>query len=858
MKLAKKILVGILALTVLVSAFVLSTSAEATVTINDINAVFDYKIYDTYLIEKFDYEAGNYELGVESDFKYYTQSAVSQVVEGENKYLGITYTPAPPAAEEGGEGEVAPLNVEEDSFVRLGEFRMEGYAKLPKNVVADFNVSFGDSEGKNGAKITFSITYSKGEGFEYPDEVVIVSIDALDSSSVKVTYPVYDARTGVYSEKTDVVALNMKAWYNVEVVMDNLNGKYSLNIKNGDASLFSVADIALAFPKTTDGVVAGIDSINLAAIAKKDTPANVSLDTVLIYEGTLIRDVENADVALADLILAIDALAKSEGLSLDDRIKVTDVYERLFIEAENPAHLYTLPEDETVLGAEKHAAVKAVVDGVKAYVNKTDVLALIAYTEELAGIAGYYEKIEYAENSVAPYYDVLKSADLATLEGMADAYAENVTYAKAAEAAILKYEAIIENIEVSEIYTIDFVSKLEEAYDPMSKDYAHMVKMRNTLEIFVDYFVPEYKYGDYKLKQWIEKNGIDNMPTIAELTDYEVASGAFEVYEELIQKIEEIEANVAVFEPAVLDMKIEKEAAVSEAAPYLTKNFEELYAYYTTAKSVYIAGAYEYGTVHEQLDPATYNKGTTNLLACLEKFFSEAQYIEARVAESEAFVNAISGAQATNYYITLVSQLDFAAKYLDADIEYSLEKHTGVADSITAYYELRTKAQKMYNDAITYIAAVNEINLDADYKTLKSKVEAAALLRENGAVVGIEGVESAEVKFIIAQSKLDAAAANSSTLINAVNELKAATSLAERRRLIAIANSVKNNAEDAIEGVTEAKIELASQIASYNANVKAANAEYAAAHNNAFSVSASVAPVEALYKAQDVAAKIFN
>lgn len=840
MKLAKRILVGVLAVTVLVSALAFSASAQTAITVDDINAVFDYEL-DTYLVENFEYGVGDYVLE-NGDFnpgkiKYLPGSAESKVTE--DKYLDIKYAPAPVASQD--------AEAVESKIIRIGDFRMEKYDNRIKNIVSSFKVRLGDANG-NGAKLVLSITYSKDSYFEYPDEVALVVIDCLDASSAKISYPVL-TDDGYFVTATHSVKPSLNTWYDVDVVMDNTNGKYSLEIRNNTETLVSVDGAAFVISDEPEGstnvATAGMDSVKLAVLADSSKTATASLDSVKIYEGTLVRDVENPDAALANLIIDIDALANSEELSIDDRYKITEMYKEFFL-----GNKYQLPE-KSVLGEEKYNAVKAIIDGAEAYANKTDIIAFVQYTNVLLDTEGYYEKLDYDSKTVKELYSKLKNIDVNTYVGINDKFEGEKTFKDVLNENIVKYEKEITTLEKLKLYTVDFVSKIEDAYNPNSKDYVHMVKIRNTLDLFIDDVVKEFNYGEYKVEQWKALHpGSQDVPDASTLTKYIYARDTFEVYDELVEKIAEIEKNIAIFEPAVRDMKIEKNSSVSAEAPYLTKNFSELYDKYATAKSVYTNG-----TVHKDLDPATYSEELVELIA---KYEVHAEYVESRVSEYEAFVNAISGAKVTNYYTTIVSQINFASQYLDNNIEYSLENHKGVADAINDYYALCTKAQNMMSSATAFIAAANDIDINADYTALKAKVDAAVALYESGAVVGIDGVEDAEIKFIAAKSKIDAFVANSQKLIETVNELKTTVSLAERRALINIANGVKDAAEESITGVTAAKAELTKQIASYNEDVKAANLEYDNALENAFTVTSSVSPIELVYKTLEIIKNLFS
>jgi predicted ribosome quality control (RQC) complex YloA/Tae2 family protein len=55
-----------------------------------------------------------------------------------------------------------------------------------------------------------------------------------------------------------------------------------------------------------------------------------------------------------------------------------------------------------------------------------------------------------------------------------------------------------------------------------------------------------------------------------------------------------------------------------------------------------------------------------------------------------------------------------------------------------------------------------------------------------------------------------------------------------------------------------AKTELAKQIESYNSDVKAANLEYDATLENAFTVTSSISPLEIVYKTLDIIKNLFK
>ena len=318
-------------------------------------------------------------------------------------------------------------------------------------------------------------------------------------------------------------------------------------------------------------------------------------------------------------------------------------------------------------------------------------------------------------------------------------------------------------------------------------------------------------------------------------TIYPTVADAYAEYLALEAKIAAIEANVNIFVPAVLAMDTTQNETVSAESPFLTANFETLYENYLIASTVY-----KNGTVHPSLDPSTFVGA--DLQTLVSEFEAKKAYIEARITECNAFVSIINGAEASTYFVTLVAELQNAALYLDADKQYSLEKYEGVEEAIALYSTLLDRVAKNRADAAAYIAAVNEIDLDAGYTALRAKVDAALLLQEDGSVTGIEGIEAADIKLAKALSKVETLEGYSATLINTVAQIKNAKTLAERRALIYTALSVKDNAETSISGVSAAKTELDNAVKAYNDDVAALNTLFGSVVSDAGSViSAAVA-----------------
>lgn len=794
MKFASKIFVGIAAVALLISCLAFGASAEAPVLpTDDINDVLEYRLCDTYLAEVYDGQEGDYQFdGTDSIFSFEIndKAAGTVVSESENGVLLITNNSNPAT----GVG-YKMFAESEDEFLGL--------------LTMSFDFKTGDAGGNNGSDFMVRVTLN-----DYIENIVLFGVNASDDSAKSFTYAEYDSDRIIYSEKTaEGVAPELGVWYHVDIVYDVLNGFYSLSVKSQDKAIINVSD---EIAKSV-----GIDSARLYVFDGKDAGVTKTyFDNVTAYEGTFPRNVIDSENELADFIIALDSYARYDGTAIEEKIAVADLYAKLYGE---DGLAYTAPE-----GIKEYEKVSKIVSSAEALRNQIYAQGLIEYSGKILAVPDLYDKIDYRDEYVKPYYEMFPDTieELNAVAGMTEKYSGDETYAAAVIKAKKVYDDACDKIKNIQRFSEDFVKEIEEGYDLSSKDYHHIKAKYGKLSLLVSKVDVTYRYN--------VANPDTKYPTVAD---------AMLVYEALEAKYREIEANIALFVPAVKAMDITQVDSVSSEAPFLTKNFEALYDNYLKAKSVYTEGS-----VHKDLDPTTYS----GLVETIELYEVYSAYVEARVAECIKFISIVNGANSVTYYKTLIEQLAEAAVYLDTNKEKTLDKYDGVEDAIALYNTLVTKSGSMAKAAQDYIAATNAIDINATYSLLKSAVNNALALKDAGAVMGIEGVDEANVKVAAAEAKVAAIEGCSSTLISSVNSLKEAKTLKERRELIFIANSVKDNADASISGVSAAKTELASQIQKYNSDVAAANALFASAVEKTLGTAASVAPTNPMVNISSV------
>ena len=815
MKFAKKILMGLLLVSLFVSCLVLSSSAESpSKTVEDYETILEYYSCDVYFVEDFEkyeldpqFDYSDSEIG---DLKFHgAASVVSDGTKGEegyNQYLKILASKPESVTDATGKG---------------GYYRWTKNDDMPKSVVSSFKIKLGDAGADNGSTVSFNLTMS-----DFYEDVPVLTIDARSAAATKISYVAFDERNVEFVSNVAPATVDIGSWYDVAVVFNTVDATLDLTVSNGAEDIVSVSVPACES--------AGIDSIRLYTDnIDKAAETATYIDDFKLYEGTVVRDTEDSDNAVADFVIDMDQFANDPKRTLDEKIQMADLYERFFLPAEDA---YT-PE----ITLDKYDEVKAIVDNAQAYVNKAKADALIEYCSKIMEQQTCYDKLDYQQNVAKPYYDIFPSAkaEIDALSGMTESYKGDAEkkYADMVLAAKNQYDEATEAIETVKIRSAAFVRQLEKGYDQNSKDYTHMVAQRDALAVLISGVDPAYKYSSAT-----EPLGDPN-------SVYATAGDALGAYDALVAKINEIDATVNNFIPKVNVLSRVEADAVSEQSPYLTVNFADLYQKFSAVK-----GLCNEGVVHPLLDSNTY-PGLADVVA---KFEDYKAYVESREAACNDFVSLVNGASNVGLYHTTEEQLNVAAKYLDSNKEYSLEKHTGVEEAIALYYELRQKLATDLDNSAKYKAAVAAINIEAPYADLRAQVNAALALKEVGAIVGIEGIEEANIALIAAEKKVTVLESNSETLKDCVAKLKESTDLAERRTLIFTANSVKDKSEPAIEGVTAAKTELDAQIAKYDADIAAANAAFGAVVSDIASVSAASCPKADLYKMLDVVKALFK
>ena len=837
MKFAKKFFVVLMAMALLVTCLAISSSATSDFTADNIEDVIEYHLYKTYMIETFE----NYEVTIFDDvdetvidgYKYVDDDRVeikNAFSFSESGKASLDY-----AVELDGENNkvLKVTNTTNNEIDYVAEF--EDTKKLVVSLRVKTNDFVTEKDNTvNGSKFSIVLQVNNPENeIDVTPTLAMFAMDCRDTENMKFTFCEY-TKSGddhIYSDNAVVsnIAPELDKWYQIDAVFDFAIGKYYVNIESEDGAVGGTGVQSLGT----------LESAKRARLLMNDiygkTGTVTYLDNVFVYQGSFVRDVENKDAATSEAIINLDAMANDAATSLEDRVRIADVYKELFGEKKNGGLEYrpTEPEepneDEDIPvnpGTPNYEQVNKIIDGSEAYMNSTYAEALITYVDSLKSLT-YYDKIkmagqhydDYDIDGYADYFDAMfcengqTEADVAALVGLSPDIAKEIVRVKDL------YDAEQDVIKTIEYQSNAFGSLLM-GFDPNNKDYNYIKESFEALSLFTK------RDGTFKFA--VENEIAEENIKFATIADAEP------IYTALGAKKAEIEANAINF-MGIID-KMSAEPVPQQGFKALLDTYEEAVA------------AYNSGVIHKDLDNSTY----PGLSSAIALYNIRCDYVEERIALSNEFKSIVEAANASTYYPTIVAQLAKAAPYVDPNnkaIEFDYE---GVTKAKATYDALQADVATIKADSDAYLAAVNAIDMTAAYSALKTAVVTAVAKDQGTKFLGIPGITEANIKLAEAEAKVMSLEGNSATLIAAVEQLKAATTIAERRELIFVANAAQAKAEATIPGVADAKTELASQIAKFDADVAAANAALVAATEGACDVASFVAPTAGMYKSADV------
>lgn len=821
MKLAKKILAVLLAATLLASCFALFSSAQApTITLDSLDDMLEYhtcnEVYVNEFYDQTEFAEGaaefNYPLNKVTEFGKYISSAnyvASKIIvdpdNEDNKILALE------SLGKSYSGSIARYSASTSDSTALTD-----------RLIVDFDVKVND-ENEQGCYIQLSV-----------NNQVYFKLNLSNAEKPAFSYFSYDPNGTLkhpVTRELSGMAPEFNKWYTITAVMNFSDNLFSVEVFERDNPQNKISTGNVKFNldtkiiKDSKGNI-GPTSVDITLFStKKDSQTTVYFDNVEMYKGSFVRDTRTPQDTFNKYLVAVDEIANASSLSFDDKLSIAHFYDKVFFD-EEVGFLYTPDE-----GTAKYDEVMLIKEGVREYVNNKYAAALVRKTKELGPDAdtGYHDRVDL--------YELLMRCDeylpddrneLLALEGID----ENGEYGNVRVDDVLAAKQTYENepavCERIKQHSIRFVNLIS-GFDYDNDDYAYIKNFIDSLSD-CDKCDGTFKYAE-------EVGVTEDDPKYK----YQYAALAIEEYNAIKLAFAEMDANASTFASAVFAMKDE---------PQKTKGFGALYENYLKASSVF-----SNGTVHESLNIDTYpDVYGISMRECIDIYYLREAYVQQRVTECEEFIRLMSAAEASATYRKTLESLDAAVVYIDEDINNkSVEtEYAGVNEAIAAYYALREKLADDVVNADAYKAAVNAIDISAPYTKLKASVADALALKEKGDVVGVVGVEEANIKLYEAEFKVKALEGNSETLVASVSSLKDAKTLAERRELIFIATNAAKGAEDSITGVKAAREALLEETAKFNQDVAAANAGFNTAVRNTLDVSSATAPSADVYKMADI------
>ena len=155
--------------------------------------------------------------------------------------------------------------------------------------------------------------------------------------------------------------------------------------------------------------------------------------------------------------------------------------------------------------------------------------------------------------------------------------------------------------------------------------------------------------------------------------------------------------------------------------------------------------------------------------------------------------------------------------------EYFKPEYPGVADAMVKYVELKKTVDDKEAAAGAYIAAVAALE-GLEGEALLNGIATAEALKVAGNITGVAGVDLANILLDNIKTELSLTVGYSDKYVKLAASLKEAKNLSERFAIISEMLSIKDIYLDGSAEVASAKAELTAAVAAYNADVAAVNA----------------------------------
>lgn len=446
MKLAKKILVAMLALALLTSAFIFNVTATDSFNapgVNDIEDILEYYTLEDYLADNYNDGTWTTEL-VETDDDY-KQSAIDKYG---YQLIDISAATDPKNAENGVLSVKLPFN-KKSGYRMAAANKTEG---LTDKLFLTFKIYFEESVTDN-LFYELKVGTVNDEGKATNSEFTILKFNfSSKEGDPGFYYSTWNANTKSFgSDLTAVenVVPETGKWYDVVISVNAEEDIYSFSVSDLDGnSIVSSGELSLAGAEK----VWGFYSYGYYRNPKGDKTAAAQyyLDDMEIYEGSFVRYPSLKDDVTTTHLQDLDALYNAATTEYATKYRIAQVLDYLYNEAEG-------------------FSVGAVMPNAQKYINETYAQAYADAAGNINTESGYYDRLAYLDT--LKFYDE-KLPDAASLTGSAGITAELEAAVVAARAA---YAAEIAAVDTIKAQSDAFIT-LMGAYDDANTTYEYITE----------------------------------------------------------------------------------------------------------------------------------------------------------------------------------------------------------------------------------------------------------------------------------------------------------------------------------------------------------------------------------------------
>lgn len=874
MKLTRRIFAVLILAALLVSVFVVLSSAEFTE--DNIEDILEYYQYPDYVKEDFS--------SYEEDSEYYGSPTLdsSASLDFETDYAKVVIDPS------NKNNKVLSYRfVAQDSFPGYFGYTLDINEKISEMVLS-VRVRANKSGALSAPSFSINLGAYNSDGNPVGEDSLVTPL-LLDFETGKVSCARVSASDSSVFVNTPVsdYRVNSGVWYTVELTVNCKAGNYSFSITQDGSEKYESESYNLGDCALFDEVSANFK--NLPA-----TSGTTSfIDDIKISRGTFARGDKTRDVATAEALDNLKTFTEENELDIETQLRVVKVYETIIASDYVPVFTEDYKTEQVqefydyavayVPEAYSRAfcAEANSIDSGKSYYKREAKLALVMQYVDVMNDKDYYlslidnavsaleaelyvpvnaellrintelQKPGISEDAKAELEASLKTVtDLkAAISNTISVYKISISKGEAAETRVDVFSSAIEEIidgsellsdvtleDDSDLYdllydTTDVLELNEELYVKILSGWAKYdaeVKDLEAVKTDSEAFVAAMQNG-YDAASRDYTYIIDTYLFVSKFTrrdpSYNYPDGVYnymEAYNALEVKYNGITENVNKFKAAVALMQ--KEGA----------SFDEIYNQgYVVAKSVYNGGV-----IHPELDTAS----VPGLNADIAKYLEIEASLGVAIKASEEFIAAVEYAKSATLYQNIKTALAGVNALLAVENNSINDAYPGVSNAKAEIAAIEKRITDLEAAAAAYIAAVADIDTKENFNDKKTAISKALALRDAGNVVGYVGVDVANLSLENHSAAIAILEGNTKTFLESVEKLgNDALTLSERRALIIIAEKAKLAAEPTYDGVASAINALEAAKASYKESVAAINSAFGTAvSSNVTTAGASV------------------